>query len=271
MSLVLQPDGPGTTVIVRDGVQGLPAAPRGTVAVLETFQSGPTDHAALALTPGAARRISGEAHDDFEGSLALSDVYHHYSPPVLIGRVTDGNDVQGQAYLWDRKPSRGYLHRVDQGDRAPLATVKGHNGGRWSGRARRWLTGTALTLSSALTSNSTLATGETMLEDIYKGADVYFEGDSGGPYRISSNSTAGVLTFESEVSQDVIDASNGASNGVDGHVRIVLEDDLELTVVVGPDTSRGQTFYPARRPQVQERRRLGARGDLQRPAAQHRR
>jgi hypothetical protein len=242
MSLVLQPDGPGTTVIVRDGAQGLPAAPRGTTAILGMFQSGPTSHAALALNDGAARRIAGDAHDDFEGSLAMGDLYSLYSPPVLIGRVTDGNDVQAKADVWDRKPSRGYLHREDQGDRAPLATVEAHNGGRWGGRKRVYVSGAALTLSAALTSTTTLATGQTVLVNIWAGADLYFEGDTGGPYKVASNTTTGIVTLERAVSQAVTDASNGVSNGIDGHIRIVLGHSHELSIVVGEDNSRGSTF-----------------------------
>jgi len=241
MSLVLQSDGPGTTIIVRDGAQGLPSAPRGAVAILGTFQSGPT-LAALALNSSDARRIAGDAHDDFEGSLSMGDVYHHFSPPVLIGRITDGNEVQSRLHLWDRKPSRGFLHREDQGDRSPLAIVKAHNGGRWAGQSRVWVTGDDLDLTSDLVSPVTLNTGETMLEDVWKGAYVYFNGDADGPYKVLSNSTSGVITLESEVGQDVIDASIGISNGVDGHVRIILENELELSVVVGEDSSRGQRF-----------------------------
>lgn len=240
--LVLRPDGPGTTVILKDGARGLPVAPRGTVAVLGQFASGPTTHAAIALNSGAARKIAGDPNDDFEASLAMSDVYHFASPPVLIGRVTDGLEVQSRAWLWDRNPLRSYLHRVAQPDRAPFATAYAHNGGRWAGRKRIFVTGTALTLSSALTSETTLATGRTMLKNVFAGANCYFTGDNAGPYKIISNTTAGVLTFERSVGQDVIDASDGISNGVNGHVYIDLDYDVAMSVVVGEDSSVTESF-----------------------------
>ncbi|KKL73181.1 hypothetical protein LCGC14_2077460, partial [marine sediment metagenome] len=73
MSLVLIPDGPGTTIDLRDGFQGLPAAPRGTAAIMGRFASGPVAFAALASSSEQERLFAGDPDDDFEASLAMDD------------------------------------------------------------------------------------------------------------------------------------------------------------------------------------------------------
>ena len=182
MSLELRPDGPGTTIVVRDGAKTLPSAPRGTTAFVGQFPSGPTTHAALSTLKSTSRKYFGVPDDNFEASACLDDLYSFYTPPVLVGRVTDGLEVQATQSLWNRKPDRSYLHRDIRDDRAPMASILAHNGGRWGGRKRRFVTGTALTLSAALTTSSTLDLGEALLEDVFADATVTFEGDSGGPY-----------------------------------------------------------------------------------------
>lgn len=238
MSLVLIPDGPGTTIVLRDGFQGLPSAPRGTGAIMGRFASGPVDHAALAVTPEAARLISGDPHDEFEASLALSDMYYYNSPPALLARVTDGNEVQAQAALVDRNPFRSYLHRTAGSDRGLMATVKAHNGGRWGGR-RKVLVGKVAAIATDLMATQ-IDTGLTMLEDEWADARFYLEGDSTSPYTVEYNDTAGVLTIKGDFSQAAQDADG--TGAIDGQWRLDLEHDEELAIVVGPDSEAGVEF-----------------------------
>ena len=235
MSLLLIPDGPGTTIELRDGVQGLPVAPRGTGAIMGQFASGPTTFAALAMTPAHARLISGTADDDFEASLALSDVYSFASPLTLIGRVTDGLDVAAAQSIWDRNPYQSRLHRTAGTDRAPLATLSAHNGGRWGGR-RRCFVGSG-TITSLITSSSTFATGTTMLVDVLAGAIFYIESDdSGKSYTVESNTTAGVITIEGEFSATAMDLTGTK------RYQVVLSGGKELSVVIGQDNEVGVSF-----------------------------
>lgn len=246
-SLILIPDGPGTTVEIRDGNQGLPPAPRGTAAIMGQFSSGPVGHAALAVNPSQARLISGDPDDDFEASLALSDVYHFGSPPVLIARVTDGTEVQARSYLWDRNPSRSFskLNASLSPDRAPFAIAKANNGGRWAG-CRRVLVGDVNAIAVDLTANtldiSTSAelSGHVFLKDMWKGALLYLEGDSSGPYVVSGNDTDGVITIEGEFSQAAQNADGSGS--IDGRWRLVLESDKELAIVIGQDSISEKLF-----------------------------
>lgn len=249
MSLVLIPDGPGTTIDLRDGQQGLPPAPRGSSSLIGQYQSGPVAFAALVFTPNQARLISGDAHDDFEASLCLSDLYSEASPPVLVGRVTDGNEIQSQLYLWDRSPARSFSE-INQGalfaDRGPLATMKAHNGGRWGG-AKQVLVGALNDITTDLTATTidistaseTPAAGS-YLVDRYKGATIELEGDSAGPYTVDSIDANGVITIEGEFSQAVQDADG--LGAIDGSFRIVLDSTVELTVVIGTDSVTASRF-----------------------------
>lgn len=245
--LLLTSDGPGVDVEVLDGQQGLPVAPRGVGAIFGTFPSGPTTKAALALTPNQARLFVGDPDDDFEGVLALDDVYSEYAPPMLLARVTDGNDVKAQGFLWDRAPSRSFLRNNGTvvADRAPLATVTAHNGGRWGGR-KRVMVGTLNAVATDVLTTSTVdlgtstEIGSSMLVNLLAGATLYFEGDTGGPYEIISNDADGVATIKGTFSDDVYYATG--SGAVDGDVRIVLGHDKELAVVVGQDQEIGERF-----------------------------
>lgn len=247
MSLVLIPDGPGISVEVVDGRQGLPAAPRGSGAIMGQFPSGPTTKAALVLTRDKARLISGDPDDLFEGSLALDDLYSEYTPPVLIARVTDGNDLQARSYLWDRDPSLSWTkftgHVID--DRAPMATVTAQNGGRWGGR-KRVLVGllnavaTDVTASTIDLSTASELEASMYKEDMLAGATLELEGDTGGPYEIVSNTTAGIATIKGEFSTEVL-AADG-SGDIDGQFRIVLAHDKELSVVIGQDSILSSQF-----------------------------
>lgn len=235
MSLILRPDGPGTTIELRDGAQGLPIAPRGTAAIVGQFPSGPVAFAALASSPALARLISGTPDDSLEASLALDDVYSFASPMVLIGRVTDGLEVQSQAYLWDRNPNRSFLHRTAQTDRAELATVKAHNGGAWGGK-RKVHVGSG-TITAIITGVSEFTTGTTMLVDQLKGATLYVQDDDADKsYTVESNTTAGVVTIEGEFSLTA-QALTGTKR-----YQFVLESDKELAVVVGQDSQAATKF-----------------------------
>lgn len=235
MSLLLVPDGPGTTIELRDGIQGLPIAPRGTAAIMGQFASGPTTFAALAMTPSHARLIAGTADDDFEGGLAMSDVYSLASPLVLIGRVTDGLDVASSLSLWDRNPFQSRLHRTAGVDRAPLATVSAHNGGRWGGQ-RRCYVGSG-TITAIITDTDEFTTGAAMLEDVLAGGTLYVEDDdSGQSYTILSNTIAGVITIEGEFS-----ATAQALTGTK-HYQVVLSGGKELSIILGQDNEAGASF-----------------------------
>ena len=252
MGLVLQPDGPGTTIVLRDGFQGLPSAPRGSSALVGQFPSGPVTHAALAQSPEEARLFSGEAEDQFEASLALSDLYSEDAPPVLLARVTDGLEIQSVAPLWDRKPNRGFLLRTGTG-RLPLATGKAHNGGRWGG-SKRVFVGKVATIATALTS-TTLTTAVTVLEDLWVDAELFLEGDTASPYIIDSVTTAGVITIKGEFSQAAQDADG--LGAIDGRYRILLAGPKELSIVIGPDNVASSRFA------VSAVRKFSARGDFE--------
>jgi hypothetical protein len=246
MSLVLIPDGPGTTVELREAAQGLPPAPRGTSALVGQFASGPVTRAAISATPALSRLISGDPDDNFEASLALDDVYSLDTPTVLIARVTDGLEVKARADLWDRNPSRSFSRGSPalNTDRAPLAQAFAQNGGRWGGR-KRVLVGDLNAIATDLTSTTVdLATAAeipaTMLENVLAGALLYLEGDTSSPYEIVSNTTAGIATIKGEFSQAAQDATG--SGAIDGRFRIVLDHDKELSVVVAQDTVVGSRF-----------------------------
>lgn len=234
MSLKLIPDGPGTTIDLRDGKQGLPVSPRGTVAILSTFPSGPVGHAALVSESESARRVAGSVDDSFEGVLAMGDVYFMANPPVLIARVTDGEEIQARLHLMDRDPARSMLHRSAGVDRAPLAVIEAHNGGRWGG-AKRCCVGT-VNIATATVDDDTFDTGLTMLKNIYEGASLYIEGDVSGPYVVVSNTTGGRLEVSTSFSAAVM-AMTGKKS-----FQIILPSSKELTCVAMQDSSSSESF-----------------------------
>jgi hypothetical protein len=202
----------------------------------------------MVLGKAEARLVSGEPDDVFEGSLSLDDIYSEDSPPVLIGRVTDGNDRQSTVPLWDRNPDRSFSKSqpgLVATDRAPLATALANNGGKWGGR-RRVLLGLLddiaadLTASTVDLSTSLELAGVTFYTDELVGAQISFEGDSGGPYEVVSNDDTGVATIKGEFSQAVQDADG--MGVIDGSWNLLLSGGQELAVVIGQDSVTATLF-----------------------------
>jgi hypothetical protein len=124
--------------------------------------------------------------------------------------------------------------------------MKAHNGGRWGG-AKHIIVGDLNDITADLTSTTidistaseTPAAGS-YLVDRYKGASIYMEGDSDGPYTIASNDANGVCTLEGTFSQAVQDADGTGS--IDGEFRIVVPHQKELAVVIGQDSATSELF-----------------------------
>jgi hypothetical protein len=245
MTLVLTPDGPGTTVTVRDSGGGLRSAPRGASGLIGQFRSGPVGVATLALSKAGARAIYGDPSDQFEASMCLDDLYAEFEPPVMNVRVTDGQEVVSAGHtLWDRNPNRSFMHRTAQTARGTFATVVPDSGGKWAG-SRRAQVGdetNAAGIATAVTSTTTFATGLTLtsLADVYAAGSLYIENDASSPYTIYSNTTAGVLTIEGEFSAD---AQNGTGT-LTGKWYITrgFSADEECCIVVGQDPQPGKRF-----------------------------
>jgi hypothetical protein len=152
---------------------------------------------------------------------------------LLLVRVTDGNEVQAEITLYQRKAGVTPV---------PLGKIKAHNGGRWGGKERRH---TAEVANLADITETTVVTGLTSFTtDQWKGGYVELEGVPNKRYPITGNTAAGVISVAAD---SKMDTDLGVST--DKRYYLVLDNEAKaLSVLIGdgednPDTEFSLTVF----------------------------
>ena len=194
--------GAGVVIIEREAAKLAEAAPLGVTLYLGQFEKGDVGELSSTLSKGQFEKIIGSYYAGAYGPDCAFDFWDHGqgAGELHIIRVTDGNEREAEFTFWNRRGT----------DLAAVMKVKAKNGGRWGGKKAQ-LGGVMTTPATELT-ETTLDTGLTMLENEWIGASLVFDEISGKSYKVVSNTTAGVITVESD-SKMSTDYGTGTDNG----------------------------------------------------------
>lgn len=229
--------GAGTVVVEQDAANAIVPAPTGSTGFVGITEKG--DVGELIVCNGQADylRQCGTYIDGTELPDSALDFFRFSQGggSLFVVRVTDGNEISAVDKVFSRHTGRGeYLNR-DSGNttRAGMLTITAKNGGRWGGseRVRRddgW------TILSDLT-ETTLATGVTMLANEWEGATLRLLGVTSKTYTVVSNTVAGIITVESDSTMltDLAASATPATNDS------VLYFDNETRTVNAPGSVNG--------------------------------
>lgn len=224
--------GAGTVIVERESPGQIEPGALGTTAYTGIMKKGPVGKAFRAMSRTQYLfRAGGLIPESQLPDAALSFYRESRGRGSLwLNRVTDGNEKKSTVQMFNRLATGSLVAEFEAG-----------NGGRWGGKKQRlvdeYASFTALTV--------TLSNPPTGLKtDELVGALVKFKALPGKSFKVESNTSAGVLTFASDV--DLVDELQGTSNQL-------LEVDLEnsgeaLAVLVkdgvrNPGTEFGLQFY----------------------------
>lgn len=179
--------GAGVVVIEQQAEKLIEPSPLGVTSYLGVTQRGEVGKLNSTLSKNQYLKKLGSYFNGYYTPDCAIDFWDHSAGAgeLHVVRVTDGNDVKAEKTFWNRNSSTP----------GQALKIKAKNGGRWGGQ-RKALGGEA-TMATDLT-ETTLDTGVTMLEDEWKGGYVALDGVAGKVYKIKSNTTAGVVTVESD-------------------------------------------------------------------------
>ena len=216
----------GAGVQVREVQPAAPiqAGPFGSTVLVGIFRSGPVGVLQELSGLPMYRRVCGGLTQDSEAPLAAEHFYGAGAGAgkLYVVRLTDGTEVKGSLSLYSRDVEKSVLERAEAAKLpAVVAVLDAHNGGRWAGR--RSVTAGDVTLSTAITGDSTIELGITTLTDKWKGALLRLPNDdAGAEYVVASNTAAGVVTITGTFSADAL-------AGTDGRWTLELVNEHELT------------------------------------------
>lgn len=203
----------GAGVQVREvgAAQPISQGPFGTTAIVGPFRSGPADKAIRCEGQPDYERIFGRPLRSSFAALAAAHFWtlSQGAAPLIVQRVTAGDEVAASARLWNRSVHRSVL------ERSPTAKIPGRvltvaaaNGGAWGGRAGVRVGD--VTLGSAITVPSTIDLGISTQTDRWVGALLSFPGDAPGQtFRVVENSAAGVFIVDGPFPVEVTGGSDG--------------------------------------------------------------
>lgn len=183
----------GVAIVEKDGDKTISPAPLGVVGYVGILEKGRIDELIEIFNKNDFLAQCGSYIDE---SLVPDSVFDFFNlgngaGRVYLSRITDGTELNSSVTVKNR--------RSPQSD---VIKFEADNGGRWGGKKS-----TIVKTYTAVT-QTTLSTGITMLEDEYKDANVILAAVLNKSYKVISNDTAGILTFDSDVTlQDDIGAS----------------------------------------------------------------
>jgi len=186
--------GAGTSVTEKEAEKTIQESATGVTVHTGVFERGTVG--ALNFTPkkkSFLARMGDRFSDDYLAPDAALDFFDtsEGAGELWCVRVTDGTEVKAQEYLYSRRIPR-----------TAVIKVQAHDGGQWAGKSA-FLVGDMATeivgtTEVPLLTETTVATGKTMLKDYWAGATLRLKGVVTKTYAVLSNTTAGVVTVVSD-------------------------------------------------------------------------
>lgn len=220
--------GAGVVVIETPPDKTITPAPTGVTCYIGQVEKGDTGEIIACATKADYVRKCGGFFDGSQVPDSAFDFYNlsNGAGELFVVRITDETEVDAASEFWGRQTGHGaYAGPLDSASYNELPkrmlSVAAKNGGRWAGRKR------SLNFTydeAADLTDTTVATGVTMLEDEFAGASLTLDEVTGASYKVLSNTTAGVLTVESDSTMFVDSGSPASTNDVRGVVHLDTAD-----------------------------------------------
>lgn len=186
--------GAGVSVQEQEGDKQIDPAALGWAGYAGIFEKGPVGELILLSGKQAfTKKMGGIIPESLAPDAALDFCkLANGAGGLALVRVTDGNELQAEQIIYQRKAP------TDANPRIPLGKIKAANGGRWGGKAYKF-TATVTALSSHLTA-TTLDTllVSTWKKDQLKGGILELPDVTNKQYKIIGNTAAGVITVEAD-------------------------------------------------------------------------
>lgn len=184
--------GAGTAIIEKEGEKPIEAGALGFAGYAGILEKGQVGELITCLSKQDYLRKCGSYIEDGELPDNCIDYFDAAAGAggILLVRVTDGDEVQAQATLRCRRMTQ-----------TPMGSLRAKNGGRWGGKAAKYTddmpTGGAVDLTA-----TTLATGQTMVKDEWKGGYIELAEVPNKQYAIVGNTAAGIVFVDAD--QDML-------------------------------------------------------------------
>ena len=213
--------GSGVAVIEKDAAPAIVPSPLGVTLYVGVTEKGNVGELIDVPKQRQFLRKCGSYVDGSELPDNALDFYQFSGGAgrLFVVRVTDGQEIEALDYVASRHVGTGeQVNRATGLDqKLPMLSITAKNGGRWGGAER--VLSTDFTILTDLT-ETTLDTGQTMLEDEFVGATLQLLGVTSRTYTVTSNDVAGVLTVEADAKM----ASDLAAEGPTNNVAVVYLD-----------------------------------------------
>lgn len=204
--------GAGVQVNEEDPQEQIEAAPFGVSALIAAFEKGPPNEPQFLSGRIDLDRRNGGLVEDGEGPQSGRDFYKlgRGAGELITLRITGGDEKKSTLDLYTRQG----IAAPPASGRSLLGTLDAKNGGRWAGR--RDIHVDDHTGVGDLTP-TTLDTGDTMVENEWRGGVLQLKKVTTKTYRIVGNTAAGIVSVEAD--QDlVVDFTAGGGTPADRYV-----------------------------------------------------
>jgi phage tail sheath protein FI len=214
---------PGVVVTEKEAGKSVQAAPFGVTGFVGVLEKGEVGKLISCYSLRDFRKKCGARIDSSLVPDAAEDFWNHGNGAgeLHLLRVTDGFEQAAFVNLYCRTANS--LIYNPSITRDAVIKVVAKNGGRWGGKTRV-LAGIAASVTA-----TTITTGLTMRANEWKDAYIRFKNVSNKQYKVTTNTTAGVLyvTSDSNVSTDL-----GAQTK-EYTLELQRDTAMELSVVIG--------------------------------------
>jgi hypothetical protein len=180
--------GAGTQIIEKDAEKAIIPSSTGCTVETGVYERGTVGD--LNYCPKKSNFLKRMGERLTNGYLAPDSCIDFYDTSEGAGelyclRITDGNETCAEEYFYNRRVPSSIAFKLYAA-----------NGGRWGGK-RGFIVGTWATTGTDLT-ETTLATGKTMLKNYWAGATLRLKTVSTKSYVVLSNTVDGVITVVSD-------------------------------------------------------------------------
>lgn len=210
--------GAGVVIIELEGQKSIEPGALGFGGYAGVMEKGTPGELVIATNKAIFNKKMGSLIPDSLLPDAAEDYYDlaNGAGGLLLVRVTDGNEQQAQATLFQRI---GALL-------TPMGTLKAHNGGRWGGAERRH-TDDIPTPATDLT-DTTLDTGlATFATDEWKGGFIELDELPNIRFPIVGNTSAGVISVAADQKMKTL---YDISGGADPRYHLIIDENRDKAV-----------------------------------------